>query len=524
MKRQLFWTTFVLALLLVGCSEADVTPLPTAAATVQSGPTDLEIFTQFEEELEALRVAHKIPGFSAAVVKDQELVWAKGFGYADLENEVEAAPDTPYHLASVTKPFAAVILMQLVEEGILDLESLVAQYGIDLESSGVIRVKHLLSMTSEGNPGEQYNYNGGRYALLSQVMEGASGKSFQALFFERIVQPLGMNSTAPNPAGCVGLAYSATCDHLYEKISNPYQLDPRDGIAESYYWDQWLGAAGGLISTVTDLATFDMALDQNDLLSLELKQKMFAPTISTDGAELPYGLGWFSQEYEGTRLVWAYGYWSPSVSSLILKVPEENLTFIILANTDNLSRPYRLGDGDVLRSPVAMAFYKLFIFGPQTEQAVPDIDWAVEADPSNRIRQFADEELRELLEKELESYQMLSASMRGVEELGQRIETRLAVGVNPDVYNAYEGRYQAPDNLGAQIFTVMREDDTLYVETAEGAKLELLPQSESSFFHLSLIGEINDFEARFIPDETGQVTQAVIDAGSQEFILSRIKP
>jgi len=48
------------------------------------------------------------------------LLWAKGFGYADLENKVEAAPDTPYHLASVTKPFAAII-MQLVEEGALDL-------------------------------------------------------------------------------------------------------------------------------------------------------------------------------------------------------------------------------------------------------------------------------------------------------------------------------------------------------------------------------------------------------------------
>jgi hypothetical protein len=413
--------------------------------------------------------------------------------------------------------------MQLVEEGILDLESPVAQYGIDLESSGVIRVKHLLSMTSEGNPGEQYNYSGGRYALLSQVIEGASSKSFQALLFERIVQPLGMNFTAPNPAGCVELAYSATCDHLYKKIAKPYQLDPRHGIAESYYWNQWLGAAGGLISTVTDLAKFDMAVDQNDLMSLETKQKMLAPTISTAGAELPYSLGWFSQEYEGTRLVWAYGYWSPSVSSLILKAPEENLTFIILANTDNLGRSYRLGDGDVLRSPVALAFYKHFIFEPQTGQAVPDIDWAVEANPQKRIKQFASEDLRKLLEKELESYQMLAKSMRGVEDLGQRIETKLATDVNPAIYDAYVGHYQAPSDLGPQIFTLMRKDDALYVEIPQGARLELFPQSETSFFHLSL-EEINGFEASFITDETGEVRQAVIKADSREFVLEKIEP
>ncbi|MFQ5796391.1 MAG: serine hydrolase domain-containing protein [Candidatus Bipolaricaulia bacterium] len=71
---------------------------------------------QFETELDDLRNKLKIPAFSAAIVKDQQLVWAKGFGYADLENQIEAAPDTPYRLASVTKPFAAILIMQLVEE------------------------------------------------------------------------------------------------------------------------------------------------------------------------------------------------------------------------------------------------------------------------------------------------------------------------------------------------------------------------------------------------------------------------
>lgn len=69
------------------------------------------MFAQFEADLEDLRQEHKIPGFSAAIVKDQVLAWAKGFGYADPGDEIEATPDTPYHLASLTKPFAAAILM-----------------------------------------------------------------------------------------------------------------------------------------------------------------------------------------------------------------------------------------------------------------------------------------------------------------------------------------------------------------------------------------------------------------------------
>ena len=70
---------------------------------------------RFEAHLETIRQTLNIPGMSAAVVHDQELIWAKGFGYADLENQIPATPDTPYGLASVTKPVAAVLIMQLVE-------------------------------------------------------------------------------------------------------------------------------------------------------------------------------------------------------------------------------------------------------------------------------------------------------------------------------------------------------------------------------------------------------------------------
>jgi CubicO group peptidase (beta-lactamase class C family) len=96
------------------------------------------------------------PALSAGIVKDQELVWAKSFGFANLEERITATPGTPYHLASLTKPFAAAIIMQLVEEGTLSLDDPVSEYGVYLESPGTIRVKHLLSMTSDGNPGEAY--------------------------------------------------------------------------------------------------------------------------------------------------------------------------------------------------------------------------------------------------------------------------------------------------------------------------------------------------------------------------------
>ena len=78
--------------------------------------SDANRLARLETLLENLRQELKIPALSAAVVKDQKVVWAKGFGFADLENKIPANEHTPYHLASLTKTFASTIVMQLVQE------------------------------------------------------------------------------------------------------------------------------------------------------------------------------------------------------------------------------------------------------------------------------------------------------------------------------------------------------------------------------------------------------------------------
>ena len=167
-------------------------------------PSESARLAQLETALESLRQELKIPAYSAAIVKNQKVIWAKGFGYADVENKIPATEHTAYHLASLTKTFASTILMKLVQDGKIKLDDPVSKYGITLESEGVIRVRHLLSHTSEGNPGEQYRYNGNRFAELDKVIERATGKSFAELLIADILDPLGMNDTAPNVPKIVG--------------------------------------------------------------------------------------------------------------------------------------------------------------------------------------------------------------------------------------------------------------------------------------------------------------------------------
>jgi CubicO group peptidase (beta-lactamase class C family) len=114
-----------------------------------------------------------------------------------------------------------------------------------------------------------------------------------------------------------------------------------------------------MISTVLDLAKFDAAMDNNLLVTADSKAALFTPTRSNDGEVLPYGMGWFVQEHEGSKLVWHYG-WEIAYSSLILKIPERDVTLILLANSNGASAPFDLGAGDVLASPFAVLFVELF--------------------------------------------------------------------------------------------------------------------------------------------------------------------
>ncbi len=554
-------------------------------------PSEAERLVRFETVLNNLRQELKIPAYSAAIVKDQKVIWAKGFGYADFENKVPATEHTAYHLASLTKTFASTILMRLVQDGKIKLDDPVSKYGITLESDGVIRVRHLFSHTSEGNPGEQYRYNGNRFAELDKVVERASGKSFAELLIANILEPLGMNETAPNVPPIVGTKSPTTAgqaaetdvkaavmdivagfnsgnvDQIQQRLApqqnrffseggflnrfidvaelrGGYQagfkmkievnnleaavygdsaittffanvtITPPNGpqrkegpLRSSYFWNKQDGAwklvhahqsplnralitekhqqrfdtvgkilaqpyaldrefnfskisypqgfstSAGLISTVLDMAKYDIAIDQNKFLTKETQQLAFTPTVSTKGESLPYGLGWFTQDYKGTKLLWHYGYWTGN-SSFILKVPEQNTTFIIMANSDNLSRPTDLGSGNALSSPVGMAFLKTFVFPEKFGESLPEISWnAPPAELKNQLNAIAAKPYADLYRTDLVT------KFRIYQSVGRATETAQLTKVYGELYSQ-----PMPDDLLklpviAQIVQVLDNED-----------------------------------------------------------------
>jgi CubicO group peptidase (beta-lactamase class C family) len=441
---------------------------------------EAEQFAQLSSALDALRENLRIPGMSAAVIKDQRLVWTRGFGLADIESGRAARPNTPYTLASLTKPFGSALLLRLVERGDVSLDDPATDYGIDYASPGTIRLRHLLSHTSQYFPGSTYRYHGDRFGSLDRVFWSKAGCSFTELVEREVIGPLGLTDTGFNPIDAVILERfldfreargepRAILDPTGEPytigeldIEDPdiattggtlltllasvvddalFNLDllprlPVDGsTVESFraFWEEWrptedvwermarpyvtprdsettrgsyaatTSCAAGILSSVVDLARFDAAIDWNLLVGERLQEMAMTPTVSTDGDTLPYGLGWFVHRYGDRKIVWHYGFWD-CASSLIVKVPGENLTFVLLANTDTLSRPFGIGtDSDILISPAAELFLRYLVFD---KGSPADLDWTTSMESIVETLAAVDDQT----ERDLLSYEVGAAA------------------------------------------------------------------------------------------------------------------
>lgn len=270
---------------------------------------------------------------AAGVMNGGKLVWAKGFGFADVENKIEAAVDTPWHIASVAKTLSAIVVLQLVEEGKLSLDDPLEKFGIPSGRRGTVRVRHILSHTSERTPGTFFRYSGRLWEHLAQVIQKASGKPYKDNLIERIIRPLDLTDTAPNKETD---SEDDPFESILRRAAVPYGLDASFHPRRSEYG---LGfyAAGGTFASVRDFAAYLAALDDGRLLKPASIEEMFTPLTTPSGKALPHGLGWFVQTIGGRRVIWHFGWHPDHASALVVRVPENNLSFMVFVNSDKLT-------------------------------------------------------------------------------------------------------------------------------------------------------------------------------------------
>jgi len=362
-------STLTSAILLSACAHW---PAPSRVNPTPHGG-DREAATRLATRLDSLRTASHIPGLAVVILRDTSVILARGFGYANLERAVLVTPETPFNIASVTKPISAVVALRLVERGVLDLDRPLTTYEgfsdfcADVREAGGIffrdyecdryplTLRHVLSMTANGVPGTRFLYNPPSYSWASRPMAQVSGTAFSELTATLVFAPAGMTHSArihrrlPLPPA------------LASQLATPYHVDSTGRVVPSDPPPpQGDGAAGGVISTAMDLARFDVALTEDRLLSPASRHAMWSAGRSPSGTMLPYGLGWFIQEFGDEPLLWHSGLWEGAYSALYLKAPTRHLTLILLANSDGLNWDNGLDEAAVQRSPFVAAFLAAF--------------------------------------------------------------------------------------------------------------------------------------------------------------------
>ena len=302
-------------------------------------------------------VRQNLPGLSLAVVQQGDVVFANGYGFANVEGSFPATEHTVFEIGSITKPITATALMLLVEESKVDLDDPVSNYIDPLPTAWTdIRVRHLLSQTSgivsytetanlidlfrsdctceaiigrvadlplKFCPGTNWSYSNTNYYLLGLIIEKAANRPYWDFLDERIFKPSKMIRTmASSPSASPPNQASG-----YSWENN--RLEKRDPITPTAGW-----AAGSLVSTASDLANWAIALYSGKLLRPGSLAQMWTPHKLDNGNDSIYGLGWVVDRFRGYRCVWHNG-GTAGFRAVFSHFPEQQLTVIVLGNQAN---------------------------------------------------------------------------------------------------------------------------------------------------------------------------------------------
>jgi serine beta-lactamase-like protein LACTB len=316
------------------------------------------------ERLRALverEVADKrLPALSIALIDDQHVVWAQGFGHRDRDGKVPATAETVYRVGSVSKLFTDIAVMQLVERGEIDLDAPVTKYLPDFKpvnkfDDTPITLRHLMAHRSGlireppvGNyfdptgptlaqtvasingidlvypPGKKIKYSNAAIGVVGYALEKTQGEKFEAYLKRKVLDPLGMASSSFEPTADVK-------KNLADAVMWTYH--GREFPAPTF--ELGMAPAGSMYSTVLDLAKFLSCLfaGGKPVLKPETVEAMFRPQFAEPDAKEGFGIGFMVGELEGKKQV-GHGGAIYGFATDLAALPAEKLGVVVVASRD----------------------------------------------------------------------------------------------------------------------------------------------------------------------------------------------
>src|SRR5262245_44760090 len=319
--------------------------------------------TKVDDYMKAEMQRQRIPGASLAVVKDGQIILAKGYGLANVEHQVAVKPETIFQSGSMGKQFTATAVIMLVEAGKLSLSDPITKYFTDApETWKNITVRHLLTHTAGTTdyprdfdfrrdytedellkraeaiplafqPGEKWSYSNLGYVLLGILIHKVSGQFYGDFLQEHVFKPLGMTTARIISEADIVPNRAAGYRLVKGELKNQDWVSPTLNTT----------ADGALYLTVYDMAKWDAALYTEKLLKKSSLEQMWTPVKLNNGKTSPYGFGWAFGEVRGHHIIEHGGAWQ-GFKSHIARYVDDKLTVIVFANLIQ-ANPGRIAHG-----------------------------------------------------------------------------------------------------------------------------------------------------------------------------------
>jgi len=297
------------------------------------------------------------PGAALMIIEEGRPIVKNGYGIANFSTRAPVTSQTNFRLASVTKQFTAMSILQLVEKGDLSLDTSLTEIFPGFPDYGnAITIRHLLQHTSglqdyeELMPedfdhqitdsevlqlmmtvdsayfpaGEKYQYSNTGYAVLTQVLEKVTGQPFREYLQQHIFEPAGMTNT---------LAYVNGVNEVPHRAYG-YTIEDDGTVVET---DQSSTSAvlgdGGIYSNLDDFYKWDQALYTDTLLSRPYMDLYFKENQTDDGEDIGYAFGWRREKYKDMDIIFHTGS-SIGFRNIFYRVPSKHFSVVLFTNRD----------------------------------------------------------------------------------------------------------------------------------------------------------------------------------------------
>lgn len=352
MRKFNFFLPLTMILLILNCKDTKET----------TGQTDILDTSQLDSYF-SINMPADEPGGAILIMKDDSIIFSKGYGLADLELKTKIDENTLFNIGSISKTFVSNAILMLQAEGKLSVEDNMAKYFPNFKNKAIadkVKIKHLITHTSglqdnretktdsifyltakdEENwypttqaedlnfePGTHYEYSNPAYNALALIIEEVSGMKWQKYVADNIFKPSGMTTSTITDG-----------PHPETGVSHAYLKSNGDWIEKDYGEEPTFAAAGngGVWSSVNELAKYELALQEHKFISDSILEdsRTIKPWPDWQDDTAPFiGWSWFiDKTTDGLKTVGHTGSQGGFLCNYVT-VPQKDITFIILCNT-----------------------------------------------------------------------------------------------------------------------------------------------------------------------------------------------